>query len=137
MEIDPAALSTIGYTSGTTGHPKGAMQSHRAVITNSAMTSQIQMRGSNDCVVSALPCPHVYANVIMMSMMMFGSKLVLHRAFNVDLAFADIAAHKATIFDGHKRYTSEIEGCALQCFYAPLQNTSSLTFQLKKVLSTG
>ena len=100
VEIGPAALSTIGYTSGTTGHPKGAMQSHRAVITNSAMTSQIQMRGSNDCVVSALPCPHVYANVIMMSMMMFGSKLVLHRAFNVDLAFADIAAHKATIFDG-------------------------------------
>ena len=100
VEIDPAALSTIGYTSGTTGHPKGAMQSHRAVITNSAMTSQIQMRGSNDCVVSALPCPHVYANVIMMSMMMFGSKLVLHRAFDVDLAFADIKAHKATIFDG-------------------------------------
>ena len=100
VEIDPAALSTIGYTSGTTGHPKGAMQSHRAVITNSAMTSQIQMRGSHDCVVSALPCPHVYANVIMMSMIMFGSKLVLHRAFNVDLAFADIAAHKATIFDG-------------------------------------
>ena len=100
VEIDPAALSTIGYTSGTTGHPKGAMQSHRAVITNGAMTSQIQMRGADDCVVSALPCPHVYANVIMMSMMMFGSKLVLHRTFDVDLAFADITTHKATIFDG-------------------------------------
>ena len=100
IDVDPAALSTIGYTSGTTGHPKGAMQSHRAVITNGAMTSQMQMRGAQDCVVSALPCPHVYANVIMMSMMMFGSKLVLHRTFDVDLAFADIAAHKATIFDG-------------------------------------
>ena len=100
VEIDPANLSTIGYTSGTTGHPKGAMQSHHAVITNGAMTSQMQMRGADDCIVSALPCPHVYANVIMMSMMMFGSKLVLHRAFDVDLAFADITAHKATIFDG-------------------------------------
>jgi long-chain acyl-CoA synthetase len=28
-DIDPDSLSTIGYTSGTTGHPKGAMQSHR------------------------------------------------------------------------------------------------------------
>jgi long-chain acyl-CoA synthetase len=100
INVDPAALSTIGYTSGTTGHPKGAMQSHKAVITNGAMTSQMQMRSSQDCVVSALPCPHVYANVIMMSMMMFGSKLVLHRTFDVELAFADIAAHKATIFDG-------------------------------------
>ena len=27
VRADPAALSTIGYTSGTTGHPKGAMQS--------------------------------------------------------------------------------------------------------------
>jgi long-chain acyl-CoA synthetase len=33
---DPADLSTIGYTSGTTGHPKGAMQSHRAVFLNGA-----------------------------------------------------------------------------------------------------
>ena len=29
---EPRALSTIGYTSGTTGHPKGAMQSHLAVL---------------------------------------------------------------------------------------------------------
>jgi len=35
-----------------------------------------------------------------MSMMMFGSKLVLHRTFDVKQVFADIAAHKATIFDG-------------------------------------
>jgi long-chain acyl-CoA synthetase len=32
----PADLSTIGYTSGTTGHQKGAMQSHRAVFLNTA-----------------------------------------------------------------------------------------------------
>jgi long-chain acyl-CoA synthetase len=100
VTIDPSALSTIGYTSGTTGRPKGAMQSHRSVIVNSAMTSQMQMRGPGDTVVSALPCPHVYANVLMNGMMMFGTKLVLHRLFDPAATLADIAAHKATIFDG-------------------------------------
>jgi len=33
-------------------------------------------------------------------MMMFGTKLVLHSKFDPAAAFADIAAHKATIFDG-------------------------------------
>jgi long-chain acyl-CoA synthetase len=99
-DIEPASLSTIGYTSGTTGHPKGAMQSHRAVIVNGAMTSQSHMRGANDVVVSALPCPHVYANVLMNGMMMFGTKLVLHKTFDPVAVMDDIASHKATIFDG-------------------------------------
>ncbi|MEM7428968.1 MAG: AMP-binding protein [Pseudomonadota bacterium] len=99
-EIDPGSLSTIGYTSGTTGHPKGAMQSHRAVIINGAMTSQMHLRGSDDVVVSALPCPHVYGNVLMNGMMLYGTKLVLHRLFDPAAVMDDIAAHKATIFDG-------------------------------------
>jgi long-chain acyl-CoA synthetase len=99
-DIEPASLSTIGYTSGTTGHPKGAMQSHRAVIVNGAMTSQSHMRGADDVVVSALPCPHVYANVLMNGMMMFGTKLVLHKTFDPVAVMDDIASHKATIFDG-------------------------------------
>jgi long-chain acyl-CoA synthetase len=100
VDVAPEALSTIGYTSGTTGHPKGAMQSHKAVIFNGAMTSQLHMRGPDDVVVSALPCPHVYANVLMTGMMMFGTKLVLHKLFDPALIMEDIATHKATIFDG-------------------------------------
>jgi len=100
IAIDPASLSTICYTSGTTGHPKGAMQSHRAVVTNGAMTAQMQMRGPEDIVVSALPCPHVYANVVMQSMMFYGCKLVLHARFDPEAFLADIAAHKATMIDG-------------------------------------
>ena len=93
-------LSTIAYTSGTTGHPKGAMQSHEAVILNGSMMSQLHMRGPDDIVVSALPCPHVYANVLMTGMMMFGTKLVLHKTFEVEAIFEAIKIHKATIFDG-------------------------------------
>lgn len=97
---EPGSLSTICYTSGTTGHPKGAMQSHRAVIMNGAMTAQMQMRGASDVMVSALPCPHVYANVVMQAMMFYGAKLVLHERFDPAAALADITKHKATMFDG-------------------------------------
>jgi len=62
--VRPEALSTIGYTSGTTGHPKGAMQSHRAVILNGAMTAQLHLKTTLDTVVTAVPCPHVYGNVV-------------------------------------------------------------------------
>ncbi len=98
--ISSKSLSTIAYTSGTTGYPKGAMQSHQAVILNGSMTSQMHMRGENDVVVSALPCPHVYANVLMTGMMMFGTKLVLHKIFDPIAILKDIKKHKATIFDG-------------------------------------
>ena len=98
--VSPGDLSTIAYTSGTTGHPKGAMQSHEAVILNGSMTSQLHMRGPDDTVVSALPCPHVYANVLMTGMMMFGTRLILHKIFEADTIFESIKANKATIFDG-------------------------------------
>jgi long-chain acyl-CoA synthetase len=63
VAVAPDQLSTIGYTSGTTGHPKGAMQSHRAVILNGAMTAQMHAKTAADTVVSALPCPHVYGRM--------------------------------------------------------------------------
>lgn len=100
IDVDPGSLATICYTSGTTGHPKGAMQSHAAVITNGAMTAQMHMRGAGDVAVSALPCPHVYANVVMQSMMLYGSKLVLHRRFDPAAFLADIESHRATVIDG-------------------------------------
>lgn len=56
------APCTIGYTSGTTGHPKGAVQTHRAVLLNCALTATMHGRTEHDVVVTALPAPHVYGN---------------------------------------------------------------------------
>src|SRR5206468_2899424 len=51
----PDGPSTIGYTSGTTGHPKGAVQSHRAVILNCGLTAtMLADEGLNEVDLSTL-----------------------------------------------------------------------------------
>mgnify|MGYP001314390309 CR=1 FL=1 len=108
LHTDPGFPLTIGQNV-TVGHHAtlhgctigdGSLVGINSVILNGAMTSQMHMRNEHDVVVSALPCPHVYANVIMIGMMMFGTKLVLHKTFDPLTIFKDIENHKATIFDG-------------------------------------
>jgi long-chain acyl-CoA synthetase len=100
VSVAPERVSTIGYTSGTTGHPKGAMQSHRAVILNGAMTAQMHAKTSADTVVTALPCPHVYGNVVFNGAMMHGLTLELHVRFDAAEILSSIQAHRATMFEG-------------------------------------
>jgi long-chain acyl-CoA synthetase len=100
VEVEPSATSTIGYTSGTTGHPKGAKQSHHAVMINVAMTAQMHLKTERDVVCTALPCPHVYGNVVFQGALMYGLKLVLHARFDAAEMLASLEAHRATLFEG-------------------------------------
>lgn len=99
-DIDPDSLSTIGYTSGTTGHPKGACLSHRNIVLNVAMTALMHQRNDSDTVVTALPCPHVYGNVVMSGAIQNGMTLVLHPAFEEKTILQSIQDHRATLFEG-------------------------------------
>jgi len=103
FQIAPAkaeAMSTICYTSGTTGHPKGAMLSHRTVVFNTAMTANMHVRTAADTVVTALPCAHVYGNVVMNGCFFYGMTLVLLPMFNEVEAMQAIETHRATMFEG-------------------------------------
>jgi len=96
----PDDLAMIGYTSGTTGRPKGAMLAHRALSLNASLTALMHGRCSSDVVVSALPLPHVYGNVVMNATFLVGGTLVLLPAFNATDALAAIETHAATMFEG-------------------------------------
>jgi long-chain acyl-CoA synthetase len=98
--VEPDAISTIGYTSGTTGRAKGAVLTHRCVILNTAMTATLHVRTASDTVVSALPCSHVYGNVVLNGTFFCGYTLVLLERFDADLALESVERHRATLFEG-------------------------------------
>ncbi|MCA8893919.1 MAG: AMP-binding protein, partial [Amphiplicatus sp.] len=84
----------------TTGHPKGAMLSHRAVLMNAAMTALTHGRTKDDVTVSALPLSHVYGNIVMHSTFLSGGALSLHRRFDTAAILEDIAVKRATMLEG-------------------------------------
>lgn len=96
----PERLSTIGYTSGTTGYPKGAKLTHRAVLLNSAMYATMHVRTQADTVVTALPCAHVYGNIIMNGAFLYGMTLVLFERFVEADVLQAIQTYQATLFEG-------------------------------------
>ena len=99
-KIDPDSLSTICYTSGTTGHPKGACLSQHSILLNVAMTALMHERNHKDTVVTALPCPHVYGNVVMSAAIQCGMTLVLHPSFEEKIILQSIQDNEATMFEG-------------------------------------
>ena len=83
-QVDPEDAAVIVYTSGTTGRPKGAMLSHRAI----ALSAQVnaEWMGSNDLEASicAAPVNHVGAiNNICMNVMAGGGKIIFYPRVDV------------------------------------------------------
>lgn len=100
VSVDPRSLACIAYTSGTTGHPKGAMQSHLSLVLNSAYTATMHVRTADDIVVTALPSAHVYGNVVINSTWMAGGRVVLMTRFDPADAIRRIEQYRATMFEG-------------------------------------
>ncbi len=96
----PESTGSICYTSGTTGHPKGAMQLHRSVLANAQLTALMHGRRETDTVVSALPLPHVYGTVVMNSTFITGGTVVVHPLFEEAAVLDSIQRYRATLFEG-------------------------------------
>jgi long-chain acyl-CoA synthetase len=98
-----ADLAVLLYTSGTEGHPKGAMLSHRALIANHAQLGAIEppVLGPDDRALLALPLFHAYGlNSGLGAIAYHGASGVLVERFDPADALALIERHQVTVVVG-------------------------------------
>jgi len=78
---DPALLM---YTSGSTGHPKAAVHSHRTIMAHGRNSIAAHQFTSGDRALLVLPLYHINAEcVTLVPMLMSGGSVVIPRRFNV------------------------------------------------------
>jgi long-chain acyl-CoA synthetase len=81
VDLDPDALASIVYTSGTTGRPKGVMLSHHNILSNSVAISGAVPAYREDIFFSFLPLSHMLERTGgYYYPMMVGSEVVFSRS---------------------------------------------------------
>lgn len=91
--VDPEDVAVIVYTSGTTGKPKGAMLSHRAIMA-AALVNLSWMQDGLQSTVCAAPTNHVGAiNNVCMNVFAYGGKIVFHHRVDLE-AIAELTGHE-------------------------------------------
>lgn len=94
--VDPEDIAVIVYTSGTTGKPKGAMLSHRA-ITQSALTNLAWMGDGLESTLNVAPINHVGAlNNVCMSVFAYGGRIIFYHRVDLTAIAALTRAEKLT-----------------------------------------
>ena len=116
VEIDPDDDMTILYTSGTTGHPKGAISTHRAVLSalmsfaaRAAVGAVREAEASDDsgaetpqtAFMLCVPLFHVTGLIpVMLGSFVSGAKLVMTHHWDPDRALELIEQERVTNFVG-------------------------------------
>lgn len=103
VAIDPVAdLAAILYTSGTTGHPKGAMLTHANLCANTqSVREALKWRPGEDVVLLVLPMFHAFAATVgMLTPLTNGCAFAPVPRFEPDLVATTVEHSRATIFLG-------------------------------------
>jgi long-chain acyl-CoA synthetase len=104
-----STLATLGaedvaaclYTSGTTGRPKGAMLTHRNLLSNIQSFREILHITETDVFFCVLPMFHAFAaTVLFLEPISLGATIVLEPRFAPDAVVKTIAEQRVTIFGG-------------------------------------
>jgi len=95
--VDPTAVQTILYTSGTTGGPKGVMLTHANHRASAAASRAHLGVRADDRWLVALPLHHVGGLSIVMRSVLDGTPLVLHERFDVAAVWQAIDDERITL----------------------------------------
>ena len=98
---DNSQVAALIYTTGTTGHPKGVMLTHRNLLFIATVSSTLRGLTPGDRAYGVLPISHVYGLAsVMLGTLCAGACLVLAPRFSAKAMLAAIADDGLTILQG-------------------------------------
>jgi malonyl-CoA/methylmalonyl-CoA synthetase len=99
--VGPGEPALIGYTSGTTGSPKGATLTHANLLAGSESVALAWRWGAPDRLVLALPLFHVHGLCVgLHGTLLAGASAVLLPRFDAEMMLDAARVHDASLFFG-------------------------------------
>lgn len=96
VPVDESAASSVIYSSGTSGFPKGVVKSHRANLWGAANAFIGSPRTRNDVELFVLPAFGIGFVAQLLPTFLAGAKVVLDTAFEPNRAWTLLEEHRAT-----------------------------------------
>jgi long-chain acyl-CoA synthetase len=132
VKVEADEDATIMYTSGSTGHPKGAVATHRSIIAamfswlllgNATSIASAEAKDAADekasrqdyspCALMTVPLFHATgSHSLFMLSVIIGRKIVMMHKWNVEEAMRLIEAERVTNFNGVPTMSAELQAAA-------------------------
>ena len=103
LETNPKEdLAALQYTGGTTGVPKGAMLTHRNLVSNAvAFATWLRLSEAEEVFMAVLPLFHIYGMTTSMNAPIYGAEtMILIPRFDPKEVLGAIERHRVTVFCG-------------------------------------